>query len=65
MTKEQAQEKYLELLKQKLEDEDEIMKEAKKTGTWKMGLDSNRDLFKESNNEFMKKVEQLKSMVDE
>ena len=64
MNKEQIQSEYLKLLKQKVKDEDKIMKEAKEKGIWKPGLDANNGLFVELNEEFQKKVNLLKSMVD-
>ena len=64
MNKEQAQEEYLKLLAEKVKEEDRIMEEAKAQGKWKPGLDSNRGLFTELNQEFQKKIELLKSMVD-
>lgn len=65
MTKEQAQSEYLKLLNKHIDEEKRIMEDAKKKGIWDSGLDSNRELFKKSNEEFMKKVELIKSMVDE
>lgn len=65
MTKEQAQDEYLKLLNKKIDDEEKIMKDAKKKGIWKQGLDSNKELFAEINSEFNKKIEVLKSMIDD
>lgn len=64
MTKEQVQEEYIALLKKRMQEEERIIKEAKEQGRWRSGLDANQDLFLELNQEFAKKVELLKSMVD-
>lgn len=64
MTKEKANEEYLKLLKEKFDKENEIVEKAKKDGTWKMGLDGNRDLFKVLDDEYKKKIEALKNSVD-
>ena len=46
MTKEEFYAKWLELLLQSIDARDAIIQCAKQHGTWKMGLDSNRALFK-------------------
>ena len=46
MTKEEFYAKRLELLMQSIDARDAIIQCAKRHGTWKMGLDSNRALFK-------------------
>ena len=43
---------------------DEIMKEAKKNGTWLMGLDANKGLFKALEEETNQKLKLLASMVE-
>ena len=65
MTKEQAQKEYLELLKWYVDEEDKIVERAKAEGRWRMGLDSNKDLFVELKAELQRKINALKSMVDE
>ncbi len=44
---------------------EEIMKKAKEDGIWKMGLDSNNDLFKKVDDEAKEKLKKLASMIDE
>ena len=59
MTREQANDEakriFDELVKKKIE----IEAEAKKKGIWKMGLDSNSELFKEVNEEMQEKLKLL------
>ena len=43
MTKEQVEEEYRKLLRETIAAEDRIMKEAEENGTWKPGLDSNKE----------------------
>lgn len=45
MTREQAEIEYKKIMKNSLDRESEIVKDAKKKGIWKMGLDSNNELF--------------------
>ena len=40
------------------------IKEAQKNGTWAPGLDSNRHLFKEVDNEARKQLEELAKKID-
>ncbi len=61
MNREQAQAEYLELLNRKLDEERIIIEDAKQKGIWKPGLDSNRELFKELDVEFARKIEELKA----
>lgn len=65
VTKEEAQKEYLELLKWYVDEEDKIVERAKVEGRWRMGLDSNKDLFVELKAELQRKINALKSMVDE
>lgn len=44
---------------------DEIIKLAKENGTWKMGLDANKELFVELNKETKEKLKLLQSKIDE
>jgi|GEM_PF-6311010 len=39
--------------------------QAKEEGKWRAGLDSNKSLFKEVDDEAIKKIELLLSMIDE
>lgn len=44
---------------------DQIIKEAKKNGTWNKGLDSNKSLLAELHKETKQKIDLLYSMIDE
>ena len=61
MNREQAQTEYLDLLNKKVDEENKIIEDAKRKGIWKPGLDSNRELFKELDVEFARKIEELKA----
>ncbi len=65
VTKEEAQKEYLELLKWYVDEEDKIVERAKAEERWRMGLDSNKDLFVELKAELQRKINALKAMVDE
>ena len=47
MTKEQAKIEYEKIIDESIKEVERIEQEAKKNGTWKMGLDGNRELFTE------------------
>ncbi len=61
MNKRQAQAEYLNLLNKKLDEEEKIIEDAKRKGIWKDGLDTNRELFKDSDAEFSRKIMELKT----
>lgn len=61
MNKEQAQAEYLELLNKKHDEEKKIIEAAKRKGIWRVGLDSNRELFAALDAEYAKKIEELKA----
>lgn len=42
----------------------QIIETAKKTGTWKSGLDANKELFVELDKETREKLSALESMID-
>lgn len=65
MTKEQAQVEYLKLLKKKDSETEKIIEAAKRNGTWKQGLDANKELFTELNKTYSEKIRGLKSLIDE
>ena len=65
MTKEQAQEEYLKLLEKKNSEAEKIIETAKRNGTWKQGLDANKELFIELNKTYNEKIRVLKSLIDE
>ena len=61
MNREQVQAEYLDLLNKKLDEEEKIIEDAKKRGIWKDGLDTNRELFKDLDVEFKRKIMELKT----
>lgn len=61
MNREQAQTEYLELLNKKLDEEKNIIEDAKRKGIWRAGFDSNRELFAALDAEYAKKIEDLKA----
>ncbi len=60
MNRDQAQAEYLDLLNKKVDEEKEIIEDAKQKGIWKPGFDSNRELFKELDAKFARTIEKLK-----
>lgn len=64
MTEEEAQKKFLELLDQRIAEEELLIQEAKEKGYWKMGLDANNDLFIAIQKKYKKLIDKLKSEVD-
>lgn len=65
MNKEQAKIEYIKIIDDRNKQAEKIIQEAKKNGTWKTGLDSNRGLFAELDKKTIEKIERLKSMIDE
>lgn len=65
MTEEQARIEYIKILDESIKEEKRIIQEAVKNGTWKMGLDSNRDLFTELHEKTFERIKVLKAMIDE
>lgn len=65
MTREQANKEYRQLLHDWNKEEDEIIEQAEREGRLKPGLDSNRELFVETKQKYMKKIQELKDSVDE
>lgn len=43
----------------------EIIEKAEADGTWKSGLDTNRDLFRESDAEYKQKLKELAAQIDD
>ena len=64
MTKEQAKKEVLSIMRDFSEKCEVTEKEAKKNGTWLMGLDSNKGLFKEAEKEAKEKLKLLASKVE-
>lgn len=55
----------MKILEENVRENHEIIKSAKENGSWKSGLDANRDLFEESNRRFQKKIKELKDRLKE
>ena len=65
MNKKQADIEAHKIFQERNRKAEEIVKQAKKEGKWKMGLDSNKDLFADLDKETKKRLELLASMIDE
>lgn len=65
MDREQAEQEYKKLRRQWLIESEQIIEQAKKEGRLKPGLDTNRELFAESDKKFMDTIRKLKESVDE
>lgn len=65
MNKKEADKKAIEIFKERNKKADEIIKKAKDEGTWKSGLDTNRELFKELDKEYFAKIQELAKQIDE
>lgn len=65
MNKEQAKNEAKKIFRESNKKADAIIEKAKKNGTWKMGLDSNKELFAELDKETQNKLKHLRSLVDE
>lgn len=65
MDRQQAEQEYRNLLAEWNKEEDEIAEQAKREGIWKPGLDSNRELFKNTADKYKKKIQELKDSLDE
>ena len=64
MTKKEADRKAEIIFKELNKKCEEIIKQAKKDGIWKSGLDSNKELFSEVENEAKEKLRELSSQID-
>ena len=65
MNKAQADIEAKKIFDEAAKKSEKIIEEAKKNGTWQMGLDSNNGLFKELDEETQGKLKVLASMIDE
>lgn len=65
MTKEEAKIEFYKILDEQNEKKDIIIAEAKKNGTWLMGLDSNNYLFVDIENETKEKIRLLVNRIEE
>ena len=63
MTKKEADEKAKMIFEDLNKKCEEIIKQAKKDGIWKSGLDSNKELFSEVENEAKGKLRELSSQI--
>lgn len=64
MTENEAKELVLQIIAETSAKGNEIIKEAKEKGTWKMGLDANRELFEDLNKTAKLKIEEIISKID-
>ena len=65
MTKKEADEKAKMIFEDLNKKCEEIIKQAKKDGVWKSGLDSNKELFFEVENEAKEKLRKLSLQINE
>ena len=65
MTKEVEKLEFYKILDELNEKKDIIIAEAKKNGTWLMGLDSNNYLFVDVENETKEKIRLLVNQIEE
>lgn len=65
MNKKQADIEAKKIFQESVKKAEEIEKKAKENGTWKMGLDSNNELFEDLHKETKEKLKLLASMIDE
>lgn len=65
MDKKQADIEAKKIFEEAAKENNRIIEEAKRNGTWKAGLDSNNGLFEELNQKTKEKLKMLKSMIDE
>ena len=64
MTKKEADEKAKMIFEDLNKKCEEIIKQAKKDGIWKSGLDSNKELFFEVENEAKEKLRKLSLQIN-
>ncbi len=65
MNKEQAEQEYKELRRKWVNESEQIIEQAKKEGKLKPGLDSDRELFVETDKKFMDAIKKLQESVGE
>lgn len=65
MTKEEANREAMKIIDHFNKEVERIVEEARKNGTWSMGLDANRGLFEGIETERNIKLKQLAEMIDE
>ena len=64
ITETEAKELILQIMGEVSVLQEEITKKAKEEGTWKMGLDANRELFKESDDAAKAKIAEIISRIE-
>lgn len=65
MTKEEADNKARQIFQELIEKQEKIIQQAQEDGTWMPGLDSNRELFVQTDNEAKEKLRNLALQIDE
>lgn len=65
MTREQADKEALKIFRETNIEEERIMENAKKDGTWLPGIDGNEYLFRELRKKALEKLQKLSSEIDE
>lgn len=65
MNKEQAEQEYKKLRREWVDESEQIIKKAKEEGRLKPGLDSNKELFADSDKKFKDAIKKLKESIDE
>ncbi len=65
MTKAEGEIIYVKLLDERNRKAEQIIASAKAEGKWLMGLDSNKALFKELDEEYWSKIQELIKQIDE
>lgn len=65
MTREQIEQEYHKLMREHINEIENIIKDAKEAGTLEPGLDGNRELFKEANKNFLDRVQALRDSLVE
>ena len=65
MTKEEIKKEFFQILNEYTKEVDRITKEAKDSGRWLPGLDSNKGLFKDLQAKTDEKLEYLRAQMSE
>lgn len=65
MTKEEANKEAIKIFDERNKKARKIIDEAKRNGTWVGGLDGDKTMFKEIDDEAKTKLKLLKSLIDE
>ena len=65
MTKKETWEIAISIIDEDIQIEEEIEKEARESGKWQLGFDSNNALFDDARKETYTKVKQILAQIDE